>query len=655
MKKSILTRLIGGTVLLVVTIALLALCFFAGLRLDRTIAEDSNLLAEIQRNVQTASLHAALLLSADSVDIARRHASLAREASTQILLLVAARPSTVQGAWIYPLAARESLAATLSTLTSGWQDSLQQLMDDAPGAFQSVEARARFRVRDEAFIADSEQAASVLSTALVDVFETRRSVARSALALFALVVGIGTISALAYSLWSLFVLRRDVRTLLVLGRRISAGDLANLPQIRRADEIGEVAAQLQRLGSLQTLAASLRTSAERLDSEHRKVMELGARALAVVKGLARAVEEAARGFTGVVQSVKSVEATAATGQEAAGQGSAAVESSLEKITQGMEAAHALEERTARVEEAVSVIGDVADQTELLSLNAAIEAARAGEMGRGFSVVAQQVRKLADRSARSASEITDLVQSILDGVRRIGGDAREALESERQLRRVLQNVTAAISALTELAHAAAEGAERAEGSLGTMQGAAAEAARRVDELIASGRALHVIMEGVNRSLQQFAEDTREAEHGPKELSAGEMPAGDVPTWEAPGRQSHASDLGGRVLPAEEPMKLARSVSALPLSLGITPVDPEEGELLELEPALDDAVPVEPLVEEVVGAEPPAAMPVPVEPVPADATAGPAPVTAAGAASGPAESHAGGPAAVEEIEELEAADD
>jgi len=610
MRKSILTRLIGGTVLLVVTIALLVLCIFAWLRVDHMVADDESLLTGILQKVQSVTLRASLLLSDSSVESARRHVSEARAMNTELILLAAERPAAVEGALIYPAALRESLSITLSTLTSRWQASLQQLLDAAPDSFQSEEMRARFRVLAAAFVMDGEKTASELSSALGSVYETRRSLAGSALAVFALVVGIGTLSALAYSLWALFVLRRDVRTLLVLSRRVSAGDLANLPEVRRADEIGEVAAQLRRMGSLQTLAASLRTSAELLDSEHQKLSELGGRAAAVVKGLARTAEEAAHGFTGMVQSVKSVEATATTGRDAAGRGSAAVESSLQKITQGMEAAHALEERTARVEEAVSVIGDVADQTELLSLNAAIEAARAGEMGRGFSVVAQQVRKLADRSARSASEITDLVQSILDGVRRIGGDAREALESERQLQRELQGVTSAIGSLAELAHSAAEGAERAEASLGMMLGAAAEAARRVDEMNATGRTLHLIMDGVNRSLQQFAEDTRDAQRGPKEL----------PTREAP---------------AQEPADVARSASALPLSLGITPVGPEEAELLELEQAPDE--------------------PVPGEPVPPDAAAGTVPEAAAGTASGPAQGRPAVPPAAEELEELEAADD
>jgi len=630
MRKSILTRLIGGTVLLVVTIALLAVCLLAGLRVEHMVADDENLLTGILQKVQSITLRASLLLSDSTVESARRHVSEARAANTELILLAAERPAAAEGALIYPPALRESLAFTLSALTSGWQASLQQLLDAAPDSFQTEEMRARFRVLAAAFIMDGEKTASELSSALGSVYETRQSLAGSALAVFSLVVGIGTLSALAYSLWTLLVFRRDVRTLLVLSRRVSAGDLANLPEVRRADEIGEVGAQLRRMASLQTLAVSLRTSAERLDSEHQRISELGGKAAAVVKGLARAVEEAAHAFTGTVHSVKSVEATAGAGRDAAGRGSAAVEGSLEKITQGMEAARALEERTARVEEAVSVIGDVADQTELLSLNAAIEAARAGEMGRGFSVVAQQVRKLADRSARSALEITDLVQSILDGVRRIGGDAREALEGERQLQRELQGVTSAIGSLAELAHAAAEGAERAQASLGTMLGAAAEAARRVDEVNATAKTLHLIMVGVNRSLQQFAEDNRDAERGPKDLSTGEGPA-----------------------------DIAQSASALPLSLGITPVGPEEAELLELEAVPDEPVPAEPVPSDAAAGMLPEANAVSEASTLPEASAVPEasalPEAVAGSAPGPERGRPAVSSAAEELEELEAADD
>ncbi|HET6452711.1 MAG TPA: methyl-accepting chemotaxis protein, partial [Spirochaetia bacterium] len=455
MNRSILTRLITGSLLLVVTIAVLALCFFAGLRIDRTAADDARRLSAIADRIQSINLRASFLVSDDSPDLLRRHLSQIRNLDTDMLRLVAERPATVEGTLIYRPDLRDSLAVVLTSLGSTWQVSIQRLVDSASQSADFSAGHERLAALVPGFLADGEQLASEVVLAGDGVYEARRSLTASVLALFALVVGIGTVSALGYSLWALFLLRRDVGALISMGRRITEGDSTNLPDVNRPDEIGALGGLLRRMIPLQAMVAAVRDAGERLGGEQARYADRMARALASTKSLARAAEEAGRVLDDAARAVREVQSTASAGRESAQQGAQAAEESLTRMTRGMEATRTLEERTSRIEESVSVIGDVADQTELLSLNAAIEAARAGEAGRGFTVVAQQVRKLADRSARSASEIGDLVQAVLDGVRKMAGDTRDALDSGQLLRKELERMNQATGSLTELTRGAVE--------------------------------------------------------------------------------------------------------------------------------------------------------------------------------------------------------
>ena len=139
---------------------------------------------------------------------------------------------------------------------------------------------------------------------------------------------------------------------------------------------------------------------------------------ATVNRQADLLERTAAGFSEVAAAIRAVsqnalanrQLTGSSGGEAGAIGTTMEEASGQIV--------ALEQNAARIEEITGLIQDIADQTDLLALNASIEAARAGEFGKGFTVVAAEVQKLSDRSSRAATEIAALARSTMETVRRL---------------------------------------------------------------------------------------------------------------------------------------------------------------------------------------------------------------------------------------------
>jgi len=552
MKSSLMAKLIGGTVLLVVTIALLALCISASIVADNAVTNDARSLTSVAEKLQIVDLRArALSASADPASV-RAALEEIRSANSDILRLLDSRPPSSIDAYIYPPEVLTAMRGIDDSLHGGWQTTMVRFTDSLARRAEGAEAGERFDSLSPAFIDTTEQVTRTASDTVSRIYDARRNIARSFFALFALLSGVGILSAFAYSLTTLLGMRRDFTRLISFGRRISEGDFSVQPGIERNDEIGELAAQLRKMSSLESSVVTLRSLGDRLTKESSRLAEGIAGTVASVNSQTQLMEETNNGFEGIVSSVRKVAQNASVSLEAAQEGGRAVEKSLEKITRGMEATRFLEERTARIEEVVSLIGDVADQTELLSLNAAIEAARAGEAGRGFTVVAQQVRKLADRSARAASEIADLVQAVLDAVRRIAADAKESFEVSGALKSILARISTTIQSITDLAQAATEGVSQADSTLGSMVGLSSDTSGLITEISSSSRTLGEIVQGMEELINKLSHEERRAEAA--ETSEA-LPADIPPLPAAPARAPLSADLKG-MFPDEVPSPLAR---------------------------------------------------------------------------------------------------
>ena len=291
-------------------------------------------------------------------------------------------------------------------------------------------------------------------------------------------------------------------------RQIADGDLTVHLDTRRKDEVGQVLMAMQKMvQSLGQIIGDVRTASDTINDSARQLAGSSQDISTASERQAQASAASAAALEQVTVSINEVSALAGDTEQSAqktagmaGQGVAAIHMAVSEIEalanairDSSDQVGQLVKRTEEVGGIADVIREIADQTNLLALNAAIEAARAGEQGRGFAVVADEVRKLAERTAKATQEIAKVIDQIQQETQKTVAGMEDATP---KINAGLTRVGEVSGMLDIIATEAAESKTRAiEVATATKEQASAanDIARNVEQVAQMTEETHATME------------------------------------------------------------------------------------------------------------------------------------------------------------------
>ena len=276
----------------------------------------------------------------------------------------------------------------------------------------------------------------------------------------------------------------------------ASGDLSNRAQISSGDEIGRIAGVFNALlenfqqivrevhlhaDNVSSSAVQLAASAQQVADNSQRQSDAASKTASAVEEMSINISSVADATNGVAHLSQESLSRANSGQQNLKQMMGEIDHVEASVKQMAESVAAFVQSSKSITSMTQQVRDIAEQTNLLALNAAIEAARAGEQGRGFAVVADEVRKLAEKSAQSASEIDKVTKTLEGQSEQVESNVQSGLRSLQTSQAHIQSVTSVLAQANESVTGVNSGVDNITASVNAQKVSSQEITRNVENI------------------------------------------------------------------------------------------------------------------------------------------------------------------------------